>query len=130
VRLVELNVMKRDIYTLLVLEPSLRINPDGVEMEAANPQLLIPYSIEVLRVDIMGPFYSYTGLTLFDQIGAVRRIFKLACLKADKCLVSARSKRENMDVSIPSALMSISLVKEFAAGEGRIWMVGGLPLLH
>jgi hypothetical protein len=130
VRLVELKAMERDVYTLLVPNPSLRLNPDGVEVEAANPQLLIPYSIEVLRLDIMGQFYPYSGLTLFDPIDAVRRIFKLACLKADKCLVSARSKRENMEVSAPSVQMSISLVKEFAPGEGRIWMEGGLLVLQ
>ena len=129
-RLVELNVMRHGVHTILAPKPSLRLNPDGVEMEAVNPELLFPYSVEVLRIDIMGQFYSYTRLTLFDQIGAIRRIFKLACLKADKCVASAGTKRENMDVSAPSALMSISLVKEFAAGEGRIWMVGGLPVLH
>lgn len=128
-RVVEFNVMRHDVYTILAPKPSLRLNPDGVEMEAVNPELLFPYSVEVLRVDIMGPFYSYTGLTLFDQIGAVRRVFKLACLKADKCIASAGTKRENMDVSIPLALMSISLVKENAK-EGRIWLEGRLPVLH
>ncbi|MFP3200112.1 MAG: hypothetical protein RXR06_09600 [Thermoproteus sp.] len=127
-RLVEFNVIKHDVYTILAPKPSLRLNPDGVEMEAVNPSLLLPYSIEVLRIDIMGQFYSYTRLALFDQISAVRRVFRLECLKADNCIVSAGSKRENrenMDVSIPSALMSISLVKEFAAGEGRIWLGRG-----
>jgi hypothetical protein len=102
VRLNELKVMRHDVYTIFAPKPSLRLNPDGVEMEAVNPELLFPYSVEVLHVDIMGQFYYFTGLTLFfDQIGAVRRIFKLACLKADKCVASSGTKIENMECEHP-----------------------------
>jgi hypothetical protein len=128
-RLVEFKIMKQDVYTHLSPKPSLRLNPDGVEMEAVNPTLLLPYSIEVLRLNIMGRFYSYTGLTIFDQINTARRIFKLVCFKADKCLVSAETRRENIDLSPLSVILLISLIRKPAAEEGRIWTEGGLPAL-
>jgi len=121
-RLAEFETENRYKQTLFFPKPSFLMNPDGVEIESHH-------TFELLRLDIIGSFFP-TGLIMIDHVDAGRRTFNMGCLKRNKCLAAARSKRRNIEIAFFSVTTLFSLEEEEPAEKiGSIWLAGEPPAL-